>query len=291
MTPDEATNLLVAGIDVGSSAVKVVLFEDQVSGEGRILLGRAERIRRRDPNTVAVELFDSCLAEAGLGREELAYIATTGEGEAVPGRTGHFYGMTTHARGGLFLDPDARAVIDIGALHTRAVLMDDRAKVLGYRMTSQCASGSGQFLENISRYLGITISEIGPLSLEADAPEPCSSICAVLAETDVINMVSRGISTPNIIRGIHESMAGRYVRLLTSVKAEGRVLVTGGLSLDVGLVEALAEMAAEKGTQYSVHSHEQSILAGALGAAIWGAFRTRKLAAKGLYLGVDGAAA
>ena len=88
--------------------------------------------------------------------------------------------MTTHARGGLFLDPGARAVIDIGALHARAVLMDERAKVLGYRMTSQCASGSGQFLENISRYLGITISEIGPLSLEAKAPEECSSICAVV---------------------------------------------------------------------------------------------------------------
>jgi benzoyl-CoA reductase subunit D len=291
MTPNEAQKMVVAGIDIGSSAVKMVLFEDQLGAAGRLLLGRSERIRRRDPNTVAVELFEDCLAEEGLARQELAYIATTGEGEAMPGRTGHFYGMTTHARGGLFLDPAARAVIDIGALHARAVLMDERAKVLGYRMTSQCASGSGQFLENISRYLGITISEIGPLSLEADDPEPCSSICAVLAETDVINMVSRGVSTPNIIRGIHESMAGRYLRLLTSVKAEGRVLVTGGLSLDVGLVAALSEIAAEKGAPFTVHSHERSILAGALGAAIWGAFRTRKLAEKGLYFGVDGAAA
>jgi len=240
---------------------------------------------------VASDLFDDCLREIGLERGDLAYIATTGEGELFPGRTGHFYGMTTHARGGLHLDPEARAVIDIGALHARAVLMDERAKVLGYRMTSQCASGSGQFLENIARYLGITISEIGPLSLEADDPERCSSICAVLAETDVINMVSRGISTANIIRGIHESMGGRYLRLLTSVKARGRVLVTGGLSRDTGLVGALQEMAAAKDAQFTIHTHERSILAGAVGAAIWGAFRIRKLAARGVSLEVGGVAA
>jgi benzoyl-CoA reductase subunit D len=231
---------------------------------------------------VAEELFASCCDEAGWSREDLHYVATTGEGDMLEGRTGHFYGMTTHSRGGLFLDPEARAVLDIGALHTRAVLMDERAKVLGYRMTSQCASGSGQFLENICRYLGITIDEIGPLSLAADDPERCSSICAVLAETDVINMVSRGISTANIIRGIHESMAGRYLRLLTSVRARGVVLVTGGLARDAGLVDALRAMAEEQDAAFTVRTHGESVLAGALGAAIWGAFRARKLAAQGI---------
>jgi benzoyl-CoA reductase subunit D len=199
----------------------------------------------------------------------------------VPFRTGHFYGMTTHSRGGLFLDPEARAVIDIGALHCRAILMDERAKVLGYRMTSQCASGSGQFLENICRYLGITIAEIGPLSLKADNPEPCSSICAVLAETDVINMVSRGISTPNIIKGIHQSMSGRYLKLISSVGASGVMLVTGGLSADAGLLEAMREAAAEQGTRVEIRSHPDSVYAGALGAGLWGAFRARKLARAG----------
>src|SRR6185369_12860429 len=114
----------------------------------------------------------------------------------------------------LFLSPGARAVFDIGALHARAVAMDERGKVLNYKMTSPCASGSGQFLENIARYLGVSQEELGRLSLQGTAPETVSSICAVLAETDVINMVSRGISTPDILRGIHNSMADRYARLL-----------------------------------------------------------------------------
>jgi benzoyl-CoA reductase subunit D len=198
--------------------------------------------------------------------------------------------MTTHARGGLFLEPEARAVLDIGALHCRGVSMDERSRVLGYRMTNQCASGSGQFLENICRYLGVGLEEIGPLSLGADAPEPCSSICAVLAETDVINMVSRGISAANIVKGIHQSMAGRYLKLLTSMGTSGIVLITGGLAADVGLVATLRETAASQKAAIEFRTQPQSVLAGAFGAALWGAFRARKLAALGLDLAAGQAA-
>jgi len=280
---NEATGMLrVAGIDVGSSAVKIALVEDRGDHDATVVVGRNERIRRRDPQQVVGELYGQCLAEAGWQPSDLAYVATTGEGEMVAFRTGHFYGMTTHARGGQFLDPEARAIVDIGALHARAVLIDERSKVLGYRMTSQCASGSGQFLENICRYLGITIDEIGPLSLRATAPEACSSICAVLAETDVINMVSRGIATEDIIKGIHQSMAGRYLKLISSVGARGVVLVTGGLAMDEGLLAAMREAASEAGVVVEIRAHRDSVLAGALGAALWGAFRARKLARDGM---------
>jgi benzoyl-CoA reductase subunit D len=283
----------VAGIDVGTAAVKLVLLDEAPDGAVRVRASRCERIRRRDPQRVVEELFAEVLAAAGLARGDLAYVATTGEGEMVTFRTGHFYGMTTHARGGLFLDSEARAVLDIGALHCRGVAMNQRSRVLGYRMTSQCASGSGQFLENICRYLGVSLEEIGPLSLQADKPEACSSICAVLAETDVINMVSRGISAPNIIRGIHQSMAGRYLKLLTSLEVRGVVLITGGLAADVGLVAALRDAAAASATVQGAiefRVHPESALAGAYGAALWGAFRARKLGSLGLGFGDDRAA-
>mgnify|MGYP002631731546 CR=1 FL=1 len=286
MTKEQHDSLLVAGIDVGSASVQVVVMRDNGPAGAEVLAHSSERLRRREPADVAQTTFNSCLEAAGLVATDLQYIATTGEGECVPFRTGHFYGMTAHARGGIFLAPDAKAILDVGALHARAVMMDEKAKVLGYRMTSQCASGSGQFLENISRYLGVTMDEVGPLSLEADNPEVCSAICAVLAETDVINMVSREISTANIIRGIHDSMAGRFAKLLRSLKVEGMALVTGGLSADVGLVAALEDACCSKKGNISVTTHELSAHAGAIGAAIWGAFRFRKLAGKGLQLGV-----
>jgi len=145
-------------------------------------------------------------------------------------------------------------------------------------MTSQCASGSGQFLENISRYLGIAQDEIGTLSQQADDPEVVSSICAVLAETDVINMVSRGISASNILKGIHLSMAGRLAKLLRVIKVkEGVTLATGGLALDDGLMAALNESMGKQKLTITARSHPDSIFAGAIGAALWGAFRYEKL--------------
>jgi benzoyl-CoA reductase subunit D len=265
-----------AGIDVGSGAVKAVVMRVG-DGHEEVLAHGVARIRRRNVAAVVDEVFQATVQRASV--EHLDYVATTGEGEDVPFATGHFYGMTTHARGGLHLEPRARAVLDVGALHSRAVLIDGRGKVLTYKMTSQCASGSGQFLENIARYLGVSQGEIGELSMQADDPEKISSICAVLAETDVINMVSRGITTPNILRGIHESMAFRFVRLLRSIGAQGVVLITGGLANDRGLVKALQDAldAEEDQKPIEVAGHELSIHAGAIGAAIWGAFRHRKL--------------
>ena len=269
--------MITAGVDVGSGAVKAVVMSFD-NGQETLLARQVARIRRRDIHAVVDEVFQTAARAAGV--ESLDYVATTGEGEDVGFATGHFYGMTTHARGGLFLEPAARAVLDVGALHSRAVLMNEHGKVLTYKMTSQCASGSGQFLENIARYLGVSQSEIGDLSLQADAPEGVSSICAVLAETDVINMVSRGISTPNILRGIHDSMAGRFARLLWSIGAEGTVLFTGGLANDDGLLTATRDALAANiryGRSITVVGHPLSIFAGAIGAAIWGAFRARKL--------------
>ena len=267
------------GIDIGSGAVKSTLFRIDPDGTTHWVAKRCERILRRDPMTLAQEGRDGVMADAGLAGNDIDYIATTGEGENVKFATGHFYSMTTHARGGVFLNPDARAVVDIGALNGSAISVDPRGKVLSYKMTSQCASGSGQFLENIARYLGVAVEEIGALSQSSKDPEKVSSICAVLAETDVINMVSRGIATPDILKGIHLSMASRIVKLLkvTGVK-DGVALLTGGLALDTGLLAAVQEeMVAEKVAVKAV-SHPDSIYAGAIGAALWGAFRHGKLA-------------
>lgn len=273
---------IAAGIDVGTSTVKVAIFKVDNGAEtwlSRSLL----RIRQRDPIELARVAFDHALDDAGLNAGQIDYVATTGEAESVPFHTGHFYSMTTHARGAIYLDPESRSALDVGALHGRAISIDERGKVLNYKMTSQCASGSGQFLENIARYLGIAQEEIGTLSQQADDPEVVSSICAVLAETDVINMVSRGITAPNILKGIHLSMAARLSKLLKSIGAvRGVVMLTGGLALDKGLVEALKEdIAGVKDMTTIVRSHKDSIYAGAIGAALWGAYRFDILAAKG----------
>jgi len=270
------------GIDVGSGVIKTALFRVE-DGAPEWLARWDARVRQRDAFRLVEESVATVLNEAGLSRSDVDYVATTGEGESYRDATGHFYSMTTHARGAIHLNPEARAVLDVGALHGRAIRIDARGKVENYRMTSQCASGSGQFLENISRYLGIAQDEIGPLSRQSTKPEPVSSICAVLAETDVINMVSRSIPPADILRGIHESMADRLTKLLKSIDVtDGVVMMTGGLALDTGLFHALQDRMAVQGLSTRVATHPDSLYAGAIGAALWGAFRHRRLAEQGI---------
>jgi len=277
---------LTAGVDPGASAVKVAVAASRAGEDAEILGVAVQRIRRRNVRDVVAHAFEEACAAAGVEPGQLEYVASTGDGDSVDFRTGHFYSMTTHGRGALFLHPETRAVMDIGALHARGIRVDERGRVLGHRMTSQCASGTGQFLENIARYLGVPLEDVGELSCAATQPEKVSGICAVLAETDVINMVSRGISTPDILKGIHQSIAGRLFLLLRSIGADGVVTLTGGLARDAGMVAALRELAAEdqgkkRVAQLEIRSHPDSMLAGAIGAALLGAYRRRQLKQSG----------
>lgn len=271
--------MLTCGIDVGSAAVKVAVMGHDAAG-AQLLAQGVERYRRRSPDAVVAQAVDRTLREADVEFEDLAYAATTGEGDLAPRRHGHFYGMTSHARGALYLEPRARGVLDCGALHARAIRVDPRGRVLAYRMTSQCASGTGQFIENIARYLGVALEEVGGLSLDAQQAEPVSSICAVLAETDVVNMVARGVSAPAILRGIHEAVAGRLAKLLRLCKVETPVVLTGGMAADAGLCAALRTQLVRDKLPVEVLAPEGAVMAGAIGAALWAAHRAVRLSGR-----------
>lgn len=267
---------LTAGIDMGSSSVKVSVLE-YLNGEVDVLSNEVEKIRRRKTGDVVRDFFYGTLTRAGLGEKQLDYVATTGNREKVEFETGHFYGMTTHARGGIFLNKDVKSVVDIGAFHTRVMKVDKRGKVLSHLMTGQCASGTGQFVENITRYLGVSIEEVASLSLRSKRPERISSICAVLSETDVINMVARGIDTSDIVKGIHLTLSDRVLKMLSRVKAESPVILTGGMGTDLGLLSTLKETVKDKNLSYDINSHKDAVFAGSLGAAILGGFRYERL--------------
>lgn len=273
-----ADKIYTIGIDVGSSYIKAVLVN---YGENPSVIDKLnEKIRKRNPSQVAEECINALLFRNRVPYSDIVYLASTGEGELVSRKRGHFYAMTTHARGAFFFFPEVKTVIDMGALYVKAIKLGDKGRVTDYKMTGQCASGSGQFLENISRYMGLSIEEVGPASLQADKPEISSGICAVLAETDVINMISRGITTPNIVKGIHLSIAQRIVKLLSSLRAESPVVLTGGMAMNIGMVGAILEVLQQNKLKMDVKTHPDSIFAGAIGAALWGGFRHLKLKEK-----------
>ena len=265
-----------AGIDVGNSSIKASIVR-YTNGNINILSNSLEKVRNRKISSVITKVFHDCLDNAGVRQADLQYISTTGDKENLDFRTGHFYSMTTHARGAFFLNNSVRSVVDVGAFYIKVIKIDDIGRVLSHQMTGQCASGTGQFVENISRYLGVGVSDVGPLSIQSKNPERISSICAVLSETDVINMVSRGIHISNIMKGVHLTISERILKMLSRVEAEYPSMLTGGMSKDTGLLNAMNEVIREKGINGTICTNENAIYAGSLGAAILGGMRYQKI--------------
>jgi predicted CoA-substrate-specific enzyme activase len=260
--------MLVAGIDIGSGTTKCVLLDDAgaVRGQGRVRT-------KADFEKVATEVLEAARDDARADAGDVGYIATTGLGRyAVPFRDIQITDLTCGARGAATLFPSTRFVLDIGAQCSRAIKLREGGKVKEFHMNEKCAAGSGGFLERAAKYLEVGLADIGPRSVAADRPQPISSVCAVLAESEIINHVSEGVSVENILRGIHNSLADRALLLLKRVGLDGEVTLIGGVALQQGMVVALREKA---GIAVNVPASPEHTTA--LGAAILGLQRFKKL--------------
>jgi len=262
--------MLVAGIDIGSGTTKCVLIDEEGSVRGR---GLAKT--KADFEQVAREVLDAALQDEGLAVEEVGYVATTGLGRyAVSFRDIQITDITCGARGAAVLFPNTRYVLDIGTQSTRAIKLRDGGKVKEFHMNEKCAAGSGGFLERAAKYLEVTVADIGALSRGAQHPHPISSVCAVLAESEIINHVSQGVAVEDILRGIHNSLADRAFGMLKRVGLDGEITFIGGVALQEGMRVAARE---KFGLPVNVPEHPEHTTA--LGAAILGLQRLRKLGA------------
>jgi len=263
---------LVAGIDCGAGFTKVVVAARDGSAQLSIL-GKGRSKSGVNVEAAAVSALKAALAEAGLKRDDIHYTATTGFGRyGVSFRDIQITEITSGARGARYLFPGCRCVLDMGGQSTRAITMNEAGKVRNFKTNDKCAAGSGMFIARAAKYLEISLEEVGGLSLRATNPQPISSVCAVLAETEIINHVSAGVSVENILRGIHDSLADRAVGMLKRAGMDGEVVLIGGVALQAGIVESLQQKLGAK-----VYVPADCDYVCALGAALLG---HKRLAAK-----------
>ena len=258
----------VAGIDVGAKSTKAVILD----GEKRICAKAAVKTRP-DFAAVAREGLELALARAGLDESAINYVATTGFGRYnVPFRDVQITDITCVGRGAVFLFPMTRSVLDIGAQSTRALRVSDTGKVREFRTNDKCAAGAGGFIERACKYLEVNIDQVGDLSIQSDKPQTISSVCAVLAESEIINHVSTGETVENILRGVHNSLASRALALLKRSGMEDEVTFVGGVARQKGMVKALEETLKRK-----INVSDEPEMVGALGAALLALRRLEKL--------------
>ncbi|MHC4512381.1 MAG: acyl-CoA dehydratase activase [Planctomycetota bacterium] len=228
--------MITAGVDCGAKNVKVVILED---GEVR---GRASTPAGMDTAAAAEQAYDTALAAASLTRADVVTVVGTGagKGEAQFADT-EVTEVGADARGIHHLHPDVRTVVDVGNEEGRAIKVDAAGRVADFAINEKCAAGAGAFTEAMARALEVPLEEFGELSLQSNNPIPINAQCAVFAESEVVSLVHRKTSKPDMARAIHDAIADRITSMVRRVGVEERIALIGGVARNVGFVRSLTE--------------------------------------------------
>lgn len=250
--------MITAGVDIGAATAKIVILN-----EGAVLC-QAVLPTGAYVDRVGEQLFEVSLKKAGLNRDDVAHVVSTGYGRtSVPFARKAVTEITCHAIGAHFLFPEARMVIDIGGQDSKAILMNGSGEVANFVMNDKCAAGTGRFLEVMSGVLEVPIEDMGAFSVRSRQPCSITSICTVFAESEVISLRAHKESVEDIIAGIHKSVGKRVANMARSMGCSNPIVFSGGVAKNCGVRKAIEN---EIRTEMIVPKEPQVV--GALGAAI-----------------------
>lgn len=210
-----------AGLDMGSVAVKAAVLK-----EGRVMA--AELMPAGGSYKSAAErVMKAALTNASIQLKDLSGMVVTGIGaQSIPFEARQASDISCHARGCHAIFPAVGTVIDIGGQFTRTARLTSGGRIADFLISEKCATGSGRFLQVISRILQIPIEEIGPLSLASRNPVEFSTNCAVFAESETISRIAEGAEPADILAGVHRAMAAKVRVLVKRVNLEPEVVLT-----------------------------------------------------------------
>ncbi len=254
-----------AGIDVGSTMTKAVILNGGVIAS---VIGSTGPEQRRLANKV----MEEALKQAGLSFPLITYLVSTGYGRInVPFADTQFTESSCHAKGIASLYPRAKTIIDIGGQDIKAITIDAAGKTTDFVMNDKCAAGSGRFIEVIADTLGIPLDEVGDLSLQSRHPAKISNICTIWAQQEVAASLAQGIPIPDLLAGVHRSLAEGISTMVHRLRVEEAIVVTGGGAKNKGLMKALSEQLG-----HEILVPEEPLITGALGAALLGKERVQR---------------
>jgi benzoyl-CoA reductase subunit D len=259
--------MITAGIDLGTQGVKAVIVKDGA------VLSRGRAFSGFDPAKAAEQAVDEALKKAKLSLSDLNHVTATGSGmEMAPCSNSTISMMGADAQAGVYLFPKARTIIDIGAEEARAVKCDEKGIMVDFVVNERCAAGAGTFIEAMARALEVKMEDMGPLSLKAERASPINASCVIFGESDVVTLIHRQESKPEIARAVFDAMADRVSSMVYRIGLNPDVVLVGGVAKDVGFVASL-----KRKLGVDIFIPENPEFAGALGAALVAVNRVKKV--------------
>ncbi|MGB9176454.1 MAG: methanogenesis marker 15 protein [Methanoregula sp.] len=255
---------LTLGLDSGSATTKAIVMRDnKIIGTGW------------QPTTEvlksAQEVIAHALKEAGVARDEIQAVGTTGYGRFLVGKDIRAdliqEELTVNSKGAVYLanrQHGPATVIDIGGMDNKAISVMDGIPGT-FTMGGICAGASGRFLEMTAKRLGVEITELGPLAMKGMGGRvPMNSYCIVFGTQSLVNALAAGSTREDVAAAACHSVAEQvFEQQLQEVDIKEPVIMVGGTSLIEGLVFAMGELLQ---TKIVVPSYSQYI--GAVGSAL-----------------------
>jgi len=258
--------MITVGIDLGTQRVQVVVLKDG------IVASRAQALSGFDPTKTAEQTVDEALKKANFKLSEVACLVATGSAmEMAPYQASTVSMMGADAKAGVFLFPKARTIIDVGAEEARAVKCDERGVMVDFVVNERCAAGAGAFIEAMARALEVKLEDMGSLALKAERASPINASCVIFGESDVVSLIHRQESKPEIARAVYDAMADRISSMVHRLGINPEIVLVGGVAKDVGFITSL-----NRKLGVNILIPEFPEYAGALGAAIAAATRSKE---------------
>jgi len=251
--------VITAGIDVGSVNTKLVVFDrasQQVFCERVVPTGPR-------PRETAHQVMAECRSEHKDLSGHVRGVATGYARHVVDKVEGTITEIKAASLGIRYWHPTCRTVIDIGGQDSKVLSLDESGKVRDFAMNDRCAAGTGHFLSVLAKTLSVPLEDFGQLSLESQRPVPVSSLCVVMAESEILSLLAADTPVADIIAGLHEALARRVANMAARLRVEPDVVFTGGVAQNPGMRAAL-----EKALGTPVTVARKPLLAAALGAAL-----------------------
>lgn len=176
-----------------------------------------------------------------------------------------------HAFGAHFIFPNTRTVLDIGGQDTKAIQVDQYGMVTSFHMNDRCAAGCGRYLGYIANEFGLSLNELGPMTLQSSKETNICSTCTVFAGAEVRELLNIGEKKENILAGLHKAIVSRAMSLIArSGGVFNEFTFTGGVARNQAIVKYVSDFVKNSyGKDIKINIHTDSIFMGSLGAALF----------------------
>lgn len=252
--------MYVMGVDSGSTSTNAVIMDQ----DRKIKAFSVVRTGAKSGES-ADKILKEVLEKAGLKREDISWIVSTGYGRvSIPYADETVTEISCHGRGAHYFNPKIRTILDIGGQDSKGIKLSDKGEVIDFVMNDKCAAGTGRFLEMIARTLEVDISELGTIALQSTEDIEITSMCSVFAESEVISLIANNKEKTDIANGICRAIANKSFSLLKRVGMQGEYMMTGGVAKNPGVVRAVEEKIGAK-----LYICPEPEIVGATGAAMY----------------------